>query len=54
MAVTSSALVASIFSYQFTTNMWVGVLVALAVALAVGFINGVPEEEEKPAFALGR
>jgi simple sugar transport system permease protein len=40
VAVTSSALVASMFSYQFTTNMWVGVFVSLLVALAVGFING--------------
>jgi simple sugar transport system permease protein len=40
VAVTTSALVASIFSYQFTTNMWVGVLVSLVVALLVGFING--------------
>src|SRR5438034_2989409 len=40
VAVTSSALVASMFSYQFTTNMWVGVLVSLVVALAIGFING--------------
>jgi simple sugar transport system permease protein len=40
VAVTTSALVASIFSYQFTANMWVGVLVSLVVALLVGFING--------------
>ena len=40
VAVTSSALVASMFSYQFTANMWVGVLVSLVVALLVGFING--------------
>jgi simple sugar transport system permease protein len=40
VAVTSSALVASMFSYQFTVNMWVGVIVSLVVALAVGFING--------------
>src|SRR6266536_847022 len=40
VAVTASALVASMFSYQFTTNMWIGVLVSLVVALAVGFING--------------
>jgi simple sugar transport system permease protein len=40
VAVVSSALVASMFSYQFTTNMWVGVLVSLVVALVVGFING--------------
>jgi simple sugar transport system permease protein len=40
VAVTASALVASMFSYQFTLNMWVGVLVSLVVALVVGFING--------------
>jgi simple sugar transport system permease protein len=40
VAVTSSALVASMFSYQFTANMWVGVVVGLAVALAIGFVNG--------------
>jgi len=28
------------FSYQFSTNMWIGVLVALVVALAIGFVNG--------------
>src|SRR6266540_7505423 len=40
VAVTSSALVASMVSYQFSANMWVGVLVALVVGLAIGFING--------------
>jgi simple sugar transport system permease protein len=40
VAVTSSALVASMFSYQFTANMWVGVLVSLVVALVIGFVNG--------------
>ena len=40
VGVTSSALVASMFSYRFTANMWVGVLVSLVVALVVGFING--------------
>ena len=40
VAVTSSALVASMFSWQFTANMWVGVLVSLVVALVIGFING--------------
>src|SRR5262249_6252760 len=40
VAVTTSALTASLFSFEFTTNMWVGVAVALAVALVVGFING--------------
>ena len=32
VAVTSSALCASMFSYEFTTNVWVGVLVALALS----------------------
>lgn len=40
VAVTSSALMASMFSYQFTANMWLGVLVSLVVALGIGFING--------------
>jgi simple sugar transport system permease protein len=40
VAVTSSALVASMFSYQFTANMWLGVAVSLVVALLIGFING--------------
>jgi simple sugar transport system permease protein len=40
VAVTSSALCASLFSFEFTTNVWVGVLVALALSLLIGFING--------------
>jgi simple sugar transport system permease protein len=40
VAVTSSALVASMISYQFSANMWVGIAVALVVALAIGFTNG--------------
>jgi simple sugar transport system permease protein len=40
VAVTSSALVASMFSYQFTANMWLGVGVSLVVALGIGFVNG--------------
>src|SRR5437899_3023452 len=40
VAVTTSALVASMFSYQFTSNMWVGVLAVLVVALGVAVING--------------
>jgi simple sugar transport system permease protein len=40
VAVTTAALTASLFSYEFTTNVWVGVIVALGVALLVGFING--------------
>ena len=37
---TSSALCCSLFSYEFTANMWVGVIVALALSLFIGFING--------------
>ena len=40
VAVTSSALCCSLFSYEFTANMWVGVIVALALSLFIGFING--------------
>ncbi|WP_327312738.1 ABC transporter permease [Streptomyces sp. NBC_01235] len=40
VAVISSALTASMLSYQLTTNIWVGVIVALAVSLGVGFFNG--------------
>jgi simple sugar transport system permease protein len=40
VAVTSASLTASLFSYEFTTNAWVGVLVALGVMLFIGFLNG--------------
>ncbi len=40
VAVISSALTASMFSWYFSTNIWVGVLLALLVSLAIGFING--------------
>lgn len=40
VAVISSALTASLFSWYFTTNVWVGVVLALIVSLSVGFING--------------
>lgn len=38
--VTSSALVSSMFSYQMTANVWVGVGVSLLVTLAIGVFNG--------------
>ncbi|MBD3009505.1 MULTISPECIES: ABC transporter permease [unclassified Streptomyces] len=41
VAVTTSALTASMFSFQLTTNVWVGVIVALLVSLTVGLINGL-------------
>ncbi|MFJ4691313.1 ABC transporter permease [Streptomyces sp. NPDC088766] len=39
--VTSSALVSSMFSYQMTANVWVGVGVSLLVTLAIGAFNGL-------------
>ncbi|MGY0057425.1 ABC transporter permease [Streptomyces sp. LZ34] len=38
--VTSSALVSSMFSYQMTANVWVGIGVSLLATLAIGFFNG--------------
>ncbi|MFI2203574.1 ABC transporter permease, partial [Streptomyces sp. NPDC020192] len=40
VAVISSALTASMLSYQLTMNVWVGVIAALLVSLAIGFFNG--------------
>ncbi len=40
VSVVTAALTASMFSYQLTANLWVGILVSLVVMLAVGFING--------------
>ena len=40
VAVISSALTAALFSWYFATNVWVGVLMGLFFALAVGFVNG--------------
>ncbi|WP_328557197.1 MULTISPECIES: ABC transporter permease [unclassified Streptomyces] len=40
VAVISSALTASMLSYQLTMNVWVGVTVALVVSLAIGAFNG--------------
>lgn len=40
VAVVSSALTASLFSWYFTTNVWVGVGMALVVSLVIGFVNG--------------
>ncbi|MDJ0318276.1 MULTISPECIES: ABC transporter permease [Arthrobacter] len=40
VAVISSALTASLFSWYFSSNVWVGVGLALVVSLAIGFING--------------
>ncbi|MGG6382258.1 MULTISPECIES: ABC transporter permease [Micrococcaceae] len=40
VAVISSALTASMFSWFFSVNVWVGVALALVMSLAIGFING--------------
>ncbi|MGW0758367.1 ABC transporter permease [Streptomyces sp. NPDC002814] len=40
VAVITSALTASMLAYQLSMNVWVGVLAALLVSLAVGFFNG--------------
>ncbi|MGP3951813.1 ABC transporter permease [Streptomyces sp. 7N604] len=51
--VTSSALVSSMFSYQMTANVWVGVGVSLLVTLAIGFFNGIMLVRTKlPSFII--
>ncbi|MEU9284745.1 ABC transporter permease [Streptomyces sp. NPDC048275] len=40
VAVITSALTAAMLSYQLSMNIWVGVIAALLVSLAVGFLNG--------------
>ncbi|PSM40898.1 ribose ABC transporter permease [Streptomyces dioscori] len=40
VAVTTSALTASMWSFQLSMNVWTGVIVALVVALAIGAFNG--------------
>ncbi|MFF3763349.1 ABC transporter permease [Streptomyces sp. NPDC001922] len=51
--VTSSALISSMFSYQMTANVWVGVGVSLLVTLAIGFFNGVMlVRTELPSFII--
>src|SRR5262249_5141147 len=41
VAVLSSALTASMFAYQYTLNVWMGVIVALVLSLAIGALNGI-------------
>jgi simple sugar transport system permease protein len=40
VAVITSSLCASMVAYQLSMNVWVGVLVALAVSVGIGFVNG--------------
>ncbi|MFD9792266.1 ABC transporter permease [Streptomyces sp. NPDC059070] len=51
--VTTSALVSSMFSYQMTANVWVGVGVSLLTTLAVGAFNGFMLTRTKlPSFII--
>ncbi|NEE13472.1 ABC transporter permease, partial [Streptomyces sp. SID7499] len=51
--VTSSALISSMFSYQMTANVWVGVFVSLLVTLAIGAFNGFMLTRTKlPSFII--
>ncbi|MEU6572384.1 ABC transporter permease [Streptomyces sp. NPDC046805] len=51
--VTSSALISSMFSYQMTANVWVGVGVSLLATLAVGAFNGFMLTRTKlPSFII--
>nr|WP_119611782.1 ABC transporter permease [Streptomyces acidiscabies] len=51
--VTSSALISSMFSYQMTANVWVGVGVSLLVTLAIGVFNGfVLTRTKLPSFIV--
>ncbi|WP_255954040.1 ABC transporter permease [Streptomyces odontomachi] len=51
--VTSSALVTSMFSYQLTVNVWVGVVVSLLVTLGIGAFNGLMLTRTKlPSFII--
>ncbi|WP_433545028.1 ABC transporter permease [Streptomyces sp. CA-294286] len=51
--VTSSALISSMFSYQMTANVWVGVLVSLLVTLLLGVFNGfVLTRTKLPSFII--
>jgi simple sugar transport system permease protein len=40
VAVTTAALASAMVTFQFSLNMWVGVVVSLLIALAIGFVNG--------------
>ncbi|MGP9017733.1 ABC transporter permease [Streptomyces sp. BR1] len=51
--VTTSALVSSMFSYQMTANVWVGVGVSLLTTLAIGAFNGFMLTRTKlPSFII--
>ena len=53
VAVTTSSLTASMVCYQLTTNVWVGVAVALVVSVGIGLFNGIMLVKTKlPSFLV--
>lgn len=53
VAVTTSALAASMISYNLHLNLWVGAALALCVSLAIGFLNGYLVMKTKiPSFLI--
>ncbi|MGW5690405.1 ABC transporter permease, partial [Streptomyces asiaticus] len=53
VAVITSSLTASMFAYQLSMNVWMGVIAALLVSLAVGFFNGyVLVKTKLPSFLV--
>ena len=53
VAVTTSALAASMLSYNLHLNMWLGAALALCVSLAIGFFNGYLVMKTKiPSFLI--
>ena len=53
VAVTTSSLAASMLAYNLHLNLWVGAVLALGVALAVGFFNGYMVMKTKiPSFLI--
>jgi simple sugar transport system permease protein len=40
VAVTTAALASSLFAFEFSLNIWVGILFGLLMALTIGFVNG--------------
>jgi simple sugar transport system permease protein len=40
VSVTTAALAAAMFNYQFNTNVWVGIVFSLLLALGIGLLNG--------------
>lgn len=53
VAVISSALTASMFSWYFSVNVWVGVVLALVVSLGIGYINGwILMKSKLPSFIV--